>query len=78
MYSDPETRFKILIVPHYFARINRSKGKKCGASRWQRHHWKVVDTTRGANKNGHGTITIRWQDDQQKRESQLAYGWIEE
>ena len=76
--SKIEARFKTLIVPHYFAHINRSRGEKCGESKWHKDHWKAVDATRGANKNGHDTVTIRWQADEQHREAQLAHGWTEE
>ena len=76
--SKIEARFKTLIVPHYFAHINRSRGEKCGESQWHKDHWKAVDATRGANKNGHDTVTIRWQADEQHREAQLAHGWTEE
>ena len=53
-----EARLKTLLVPHYFARINRSRGKKCGQSQWQKDHWNAVDATSRANKNGHDTITM--------------------
>ena len=73
-----EARLKTLIVPHYVARINRSTSNKCGESQWQRYHWKAKDATRAASKSGKSTITIRWQDDEQYRESQKAHGWTEE
>ena len=37
-----------------------------------------MDATREGNTNGHETTTIRWQDDEQHSESQLAHGWTEE
>ena len=67
-----------LIVLHYVARINRSTNKKCGESQWRRDHWKAKDATRAAIKNGKDTITIRWQQDEQYRESQMAHGWTGE
>ena len=73
-----EARSKTLIVPHHFARINRSRGEKCGDSQWQRDHWKAKDATRAAIKNGKETITIRWQQDEQYTESQMVHGWTEE
>ena len=73
------TIFKTLTVPNYFARINRSRGKKkCGDSQWQGDHWKATDAWRAAIKNGRDTITIRRQLDQQYRESQMTHGWPEE
>ena len=66
------------MVPHYFARVNCSRGKKCGESQWQRDHWKATDATKAAIKNGKDTVTIRWQQDEQYSESQMAHGWTEE
>ena len=37
-----------------------------------------MDAARGANTNGHDTITIRWQEDEKYRKSQFAHGWTEE
>ena len=71
-------RFQTLIVPYCFARINRPKGKKCCESQWPQHQWKVVHTTRGANKRGRDTITISWKRDEKYRNSQLAHGRTEE
>ena len=39
-------RFQTLIVPCYFARINRSRGKKRGETLWQHDHWQAVDAKR--------------------------------
>ena len=61
-----------------FARINRSRGKKCDESQWQRDHWKAKDATRAAIKFCKDTITIRWQQDEQYRESQMAHRLTEE
>ena len=69
-----EARLKTLLVLHHVARINRSRGKKCGQSQWQKDYWNAVDVTSGANKNGHDTKSIRQQDDGKHRESQLAHG----
>ena len=55
---------KHLIIPYYFARINRSRGKKYGETQWQQDHWKAVDAKRGAKKQNKATITIRWQQDE--------------
>ena len=65
-------------MPQKFARTNRSRGNKCGESQWHRDHWKAVDATKGANKRGKATITIRWQEDEKYRNSQVARGWAEE
>ena len=67
-----QARFQTLIVPHYFA---RSRGKKCGESQWQKDQWKAVDATREANNKCHINNTIKWQEDEKYRESQLAHGW---
>ena len=34
-----------------------------------------MDATRGANKRDNATITIRWQQEEKYRNSQLAHGW---
>ena len=47
-------KFQTLIVKQYFAPINRSRGQKCGESRWQRCLWKAKDVTRAAIKNEKG------------------------
>ena len=38
--------FKAFTVPHYLARINRSRRKKCGEQQWQTDHWKAQDAMR--------------------------------
>ena len=74
-----QARFQTLIVPHYLARVDRSRGKKVRwCTQWQKDHWKAVDASRATNKHGKDTITIRWQEDEQWRESQMAHGWTEE
>ena len=40
--------FQALIVPCYFARVNRSRGKKHGETQWQQNHWKAMNARRGA------------------------------
>ena len=71
-------RFQSLIVPYYFARVNRSRGKKHGDQQRQEDHWKAVDGKKGPRKhNNHPSILSRWQNDEQYRTSQLAIGWTE-
>ena len=75
-----QRRFKASIVPYYFARINRSRRKKCGEQKWQTDHWKAKDAMRGAvkhNENKNPLISVRWMTDEQNRSSQMAQGWTE-
>ena len=44
----------------------------------KKDHWKAVDATRGPSTRGKATITIRWQEDEQFRNSQVAHGGTEE
>ena len=73
-------RFKALVVPYHIARINRSRGKKCGEKEWQIDHWKAKDAMRGAvkhNENHNPSILVRWMMDEQHWSSQMAHGWTE-
>ena len=75
-----QRRFKALIVPYYFARLYRSRGKKCGEQKRQTYHWIAEDAMRGAvkhNENKNPSISVRWMTDEQNRSSQMAHGWTE-
>ena len=73
-----KARFQTLIVPYFFARVDRSRSKKHDETQWQQDHWKAVDAKRGAKTHDKATNTIRWQQDEKYRNSQLAHGWTEE
>ena len=73
-----KARSQALIVPYYFARVNRSRGKKYGDQQRQEDHWKAIDAKQGARKrNDHPSILTRWQNDEQYRTSQLSIGLTE-
>ena len=61
-------------MPYYFAR--KKPTKEQNTSQW--HLWQAVDAIRGANKRGKATFTIRWQQDEKYRNSQLAHEWTED
>ena len=63
-----------MIVPYNLSRVNYSRGKRHGETQWQKDHWKA----RGARREGHDSIVIRWQEDEKYRNSQQAHGWTEE
>ena len=65
-----KARFQAMIVLFHLARLNYSRGKKHGEAHWQRDHWKAMDARRGARKNNHDSIVLRWQNDAKYRESQ--------
>ena len=59
-----KARYESMIVPYYLARVNSSRGKRHGEVQWQRDHWKAMDAPRGARKNNHKSIVLRWQNDE--------------
>ena len=71
-------RFQTLVLPYYFARVNRSRSKTHKETKWQHDHRKAMDARRGSWKHHKGTIVIRWQEDEKYRFSQQAHGWTEE
>ena len=73
-----KARFEAMIVPYYLARVNYSRGKRHGEAQWQRDHWKAMDPRRGARKNNHKSIVLRWQNVEKDRQSQTRHGWTEE
>ena len=74
-----QMRFKAFTVPHYLARINRSRRKKCGEQKWQtslesqRRHERAVKH----NENKNPLILVRWMTDEQNWSSQMGHGWTE-
>ena len=59
-----QARFQTLIVPHYFARIDRSRGKKGGEPTWQKDHWTAVDATlQSGGKRMRSTENRSWPTD---------------
>ena len=73
-----KSRFEAVTVPCYLARVNYSRVKRHGEAQWLREHWKAMDARRGARKNDHKSIVLRWQNDDKYRESKKRHGWTEE
>ena len=73
-----KVRFQALIVLYDLALINRSRGKKHGETQCQQDRWNAMDARRGAWKHGEDTVEIRWRQDEEYKNSQLAHGWTEE
>ena len=67
-----------MIVPFFCARVTCSRGKRNGEAQWQKDHLNAKDAKRGARRNGHDSIVLRWQNDEKYRESQKVHGWTEE
>ena len=69
-----KARFEAVRVPYCLARVTYSRGKRHGEA----HHRKAMDARRGARKNKHASIVLRWQNDKMYRESQKVHGWTED
>ena len=60
------------------AKKNDSRGAKYGRFQEQYDHFKANESTRHSKKKGYDSITLRFQNDELYRNSQLAIGWTEE
>ena len=69
-----KARLEAMTVLYYLARVNYSRGKRHGQAQWQKDHWKAMHARRGARKNNHASIVLRWQNDEKYRESQKVHG----
>ena len=59
-------------------RINSQIPGFHGEARWQRNHWKAMDARIEAERKGHDSIVIRWQEDEKYGTSQKFHGWTGE
>ena len=71
------TRFEVMMVPYHHARANYSRGTRREAQ-LQKDHWKARGARRGARKNNHDSIVLRWQNDEKYQESWKVHGWAED
>ena len=72
------TQCEIMTIPFYTVSEDDSRGANLGGAQWQHIHWKARDARKGARKQDHKSVTLRWQKDAKYRAAQTVHGCREE